>query len=60
LRGRKCTYQLIKEDTNYRFIPALYLDFDKKELYSLYTEYESFETCAATGWSGEYEDFLKR
>lgn len=48
------------EDAYYRFIPALYLDFDKKELYSLYTEYESFETYVAKGWSGKYEDFLRK
>lgn len=49
-----------KEDTYYCFIPALYLDFDKKKLYSLYTEYESFETYVAKGWSGKYEDFLSK
>lgn len=42
------------------FIPVLFLNFDKKELYSLYMEYESFETYVAKGWSRKYEDFLRK
>ena len=48
------------EDAYFRFLPALHLDFDKKELYSLYTEYESFETYVPDGWIGKRENFLAK
>lgn len=46
------------EDTYYRFLPSLYIDFDHKELNSLYTEPASYEDYVPENWRGTYEDFL--
>lgn len=50
--GKKITY--------FNFLPSLYLDFDNRELYSLYSEYESFEAYVPNNWIGIYEDFLNK
>lgn len=41
------------------FSPSLYVDFDKKKLYSLFPEPASFEAYVPTGWEGIYADFTK-
>ena len=41
------------------FSPSLYVDFDKKKLYSLFPEPASFEDYVPTGWDGVYADFTK-
>ena len=48
------------EDAYFRFLPALHLDFDKKELYSLYTEHATFEAYVPEGWIGKYASFLAK
>ena len=47
-----------KEDTFYSFMPSLYVNFDKRELYSLYSEPASYEDFVPENWTGRYEDFL--
>ncbi|MCE4048953.1 MULTISPECIES: hypothetical protein [Bacillaceae] len=50
----------LKEDTFYSFLPSLYVNLDKKELYSLYPEPASYEDFVPGNWRGIYEDFLSR
>ncbi|WPK12114.1 hypothetical protein R6U77_00050 [Lysinibacillus louembei] len=47
-----------KEDTIYTFLPSLYINFDKRELYSLYSEPASYEDFVPENWMGVYENFL--
>lgn len=49
-----------KEDTFYNFLPSLYVNVDKNELYSLYPEPASYEDFVPKNWSGIYEDFLSK
>lgn len=37
--------------------PVLCVDFDKKELFSLYPEPAAYEDYVPDGWEGKYEDF---
>lgn len=47
-----------REDAFYTYMPSLYVDFDKKVLYSMYTEPASFEDYVPSHWEGYYQDFL--
>ena len=47
-----------KEDTFYSFMPSLFVNFDKRELYSLYSEPASYEDFVPENWTGRYDDFL--
>lgn len=47
-----------KENTFYSFMPSLFVNFDKRELYSLYSEPASYEDFVPENWTGGYEDFL--
>ena len=38
-------------------LPSLYVDFDKKVLYSMYAEPASYEDFAPSGWRAECTDF---
>lgn len=49
-----------KEDVIYTFSPSLYINFDKKELYSLYSEPASYENFVPENWTGVYEDFSSK
>ncbi|MDN4621051.1 hypothetical protein QCD85_23235 [Paenibacillus sp. PsM32] len=49
-----------KQDTFYSFLPSLYVNVDKRELYSLYPEPASYEDFVPKNWSGVYEDFLPK
>ena len=40
------------------FYPSLYIDFDKREMFSMYQEYAAYENYAPVGWNAKYEDFL--
>ncbi|GGF63609.1 hypothetical protein GCM10010912_05850 [Paenibacillus albidus] len=42
------------------FIPAIYVNFDERVLYSLFPEPMSFEHYVPPGWTGEYTDFLEK
>lgn len=41
------------------FLPTIYVDFDKKEFYSLYPEPMSFEDYVPEGWIGKYLEFYE-
>lgn len=49
-----------KEMWAYKYSPSLYIDFDKKELYSIYSENESYEDYVPSGWKSGYEDFFEK
>lgn len=40
------------------FFPSLYVDFDKKYMISMYSEYASYEDYMPEGWGSEFGDFL--
>ncbi|MNS31365.1 hypothetical protein D3C72_634190 [compost metagenome] len=40
------------------FIPAIYVNFDERILYSLFPEPMSLEHYVPDGWTGIYQDFL--
>ena len=45
-------------DLQQDIFPSLYIDFDKKELYSMYPEPASYEDYVPIGWKSEYKNFL--
>ena len=47
-----------RDDVLYEYMPSLYIDFDQKILYSMYTEPASFEDHVAANWHGYHRDFL--
>lgn len=50
--------ELLKNDPkNQAYYPALYVDFDRKELYSFFPEPENFQDYVPDGWNGVYEKF---
>lgn len=49
-----------KEEVFYQFLPSLFINIDKKSLYSMYTEPASFEDFVPKQWNGFYEDFLSK
>ncbi|WP_242615036.1 hypothetical protein [Paenibacillus solani] len=49
-----------KEEAYYSFLPSLYVNVDKRELYSLYPESASYEDFLPENWIGRYEDFLSK
>lgn len=46
------------DDVFYEYMPSLYIDFDEKTLYSMYTEPASFENYVPANWRGYHQDFL--
>jgi hypothetical protein len=45
------------EDSLYNFKPTLYVNFDQKQLYSMFPEYTSFEEYVPEEWVGIYQSF---
>lgn len=45
-------------DWYYDLSPSLYINFDRKILYSAYREPAAYEYDIPSGWYGEYRDFL--
>ena len=45
-----------QEEDDYR--PSLYVDFDKKLLYSMYIEPALYEDYVPVGWNAKYKSFL--
>lgn len=43
----------------FTYTPSLYVDFDNKKLYSLYSELIAFENYVPQGWKSDYLDFFK-
>ena len=48
-----------KETWVYNYMPSLYIDFDKKELFSMYLEPASYEDYVPPEWRGCFENFIK-
>ena len=42
----------------FEYMPSLYINFDEKTLYSMYTEPASFENYVPANWQAHYQDFL--
>lgn len=40
-------------------MPRLYIDFDKKELLSMYSEPASYEDYVPFGWKSDSRDFIE-
>ena len=49
-------YRSIADKLN-DFAPVLFINFDKKHLYSYIPEHYSFEEYVPVGWLGTYENF---
>lgn len=43
----------------YNYMPSLYIDFDKKELLSIYSEPASYEDYVPNGWKSDFKDFIE-
>lgn len=57
--------ELLQESINanddswrYVFRPSLYIDFDSRKLFSLYSEPASYEKYAPKNWEAKYIDFM--
>jgi hypothetical protein len=48
-----------KWDDISEMFPSLFINFDNKELWSLFSELTFFENYVPEGWIGKYEDFYK-
>ena len=48
----------LNEEWYYDLSPSLYINFDKKVLYSSYREMDSYESYIPRGWSADLKDFL--
>ncbi|KHD13337.1 hypothetical protein ACQR2L_05940 [Clostridium butyricum] len=46
-----------EEKWRYNYMPSLYIDFDKKELLSMYSEPASYEDYVPFGWKSDFRDF---
>lgn len=53
-------FEIADYDMFYDLIPCMYVDFDEKELFSLFPEYSSYEDFVPDGWKGEYDDFVDK
>ena len=45
-----------QEEDGYK--PSLYVDFDKRLLYSMYIEPSSYEDYVPVGWDAKYQNFI--
>jgi len=59
LQGLLRTEMNRNEEWYYDLSPSLYIDFDKKTLYSAYREMANYENYAPKGWTAEYKEFLE-
>ncbi|WP_143318537.1 hypothetical protein [Clostridium sp. HBUAS56017] len=48
-----------EEKWRYNYMPSLYIDFDKKELLSMYSEPASYEDYVPFGWKSDFRDFIE-
>lgn len=48
-----------QETYRYNYMPSLYVDFDKKELLSIYSEPASYEDYVPLGWKSDFKDFIE-
>jgi len=49
----------MNDEWHYDLSPSLYIDFDKKILYSAYREMDNYENYAPKGWHAEAREFLQ-
>ena len=54
IEGNRCITRDLQQD----ILPSLYIDFDEKELYSMYSEPASYEDYVPIGWKAEFKNFL--
>ena len=47
-----------KETWKYNYMPSLYVDFDRKELFSIYSEPASYEDYVPPGWKSDFKSFV--
>ncbi len=52
-------YDFDLENTLYDFRPSIYINFDKKQLYSSFPEMTSFQEYVPSGWLGKYVNLQK-
>ncbi len=55
---RNTMFSKASKENCLEFVPAFYVDFDKKEFISFYPEPESFEDFVPEGWQGKYYNFM--
>jgi len=48
----------INDEWNYDLSPSLYIDFDKRILYTAYREMDNYENYIPKGWKAEPKEFL--
>lgn len=53
-------FEIADYDMFYDLRPSVYVDFDKKELFSLHPEHFAYEWRVPDGWKGEYDDFTDK
>ena len=66
IESERCSISTLKElvscndDRFFKsdFCPSLYIDFDKCEMFSMYSEYAAYENYAPVGWKAKYKRFL--
>lgn len=46
------------DEEKINYMPSLYIDFDNKELISMYPEPASYEDYVPEGWKSEFKDFM--
>ena len=46
------------DDERINYMPSLYIDFDKKELLSMYSEPASYEDYVPFDWKSDFKDFI--
>ncbi len=64
IEADECTIDQLKSiylanEKSDNYMPALYVDFDQKILYSMYNEPASYEDYAMEGWNTKYKNFLE-
>lgn len=56
---QKCRQMKTDENDILNLVPSLFVDFDKRILYSMYPEPASYEEYVPQDWIGLYEDFTE-
>lgn len=46
------------DEERINYMPSLYIDFDKKELLSMYSELASYEDYVPFDWKSDFKDFI--
>lgn len=59
LRGVLLEFVNDEDEWIYNYMPSLYVDFNKKELLSMYSEPASYEDYVPIGWKSCFRDFIE-